>query len=457
MLFTCGQHAREHLTIEMCLYLLNELTSKYAHRHARSRTSSNSREIWIVPNLNPDGSEYDIATGSLPLVAQEPPAELRARARSAPTSTATGASSGAAAAARAARSRRRPTAAPSAFSAPETAARARLRQQPRRRRRAADQGRTSTSTPTPSSCCGRTATRPRTRRPALTADDQAALSHARRAAWPRPTATRPSRRSDLYIADGTIDDWLWGAHKIFGYTFEMYPRTLEPGLLSARLGDRAADDPQPRGRAAAARRRRLPVRGDRQADQYCGAGAAADGLQRHLRDRDRLDDQPDGTDTATTGALGARATRPTTNSSGAKQLGTTVSGTNRPRDRRRRRAPTPATNDIDGGTTTIRSPAITLPAGNRDADASAGTSRTARTRRRRTSSACGRRHDGTTRSFQQLGAATNRNGAWATPIGEPQRVRRPDGPDPDRGGRRRAPPSLVEAGVDDVRVTPSPG
>ena len=30
VLFTCGQHAREHLTIEMCLYLLNELTSKYA-------------------------------------------------------------------------------------------------------------------------------------------------------------------------------------------------------------------------------------------------------------------------------------------------------------------------------------------------------------------------------------------------------------------------------------------
>ena len=43
----------------------------------------------------------------------------------------------------------------------------------------------------------------------------------------------PEQASDLYIADGTIDDWLWGAHKIFGYTFEMYPRDLEPGLLSA--------------------------------------------------------------------------------------------------------------------------------------------------------------------------------------------------------------------------------
>jgi hypothetical protein len=29
--------------------------------------------------------------------------------------------------------------------------------------------------------------------------------------------------SDLYITDGSIDDYLWGAQKIFGYTFEMYP------------------------------------------------------------------------------------------------------------------------------------------------------------------------------------------------------------------------------------------
>lgn len=31
--------------------------------------------------------------------------------------------------------------------------------------------------------------------------------------------------SDLYITDGSIDDWLWGNQKIFSYTFEMYPRS----------------------------------------------------------------------------------------------------------------------------------------------------------------------------------------------------------------------------------------
>ena len=63
VLFSCGQHAREHLTIEMCLYLLHELTRGYS-TDARVRGLIDSREIWIVHNLNPDGSEYDVATGS---------------------------------------------------------------------------------------------------------------------------------------------------------------------------------------------------------------------------------------------------------------------------------------------------------------------------------------------------------------------------------------------------------
>ena len=60
VLLTAGQHAREHLTIEMALYLIGELTSRYA-TDPRIRGIVDSREIWIVPNVNPDGSEYDIA------------------------------------------------------------------------------------------------------------------------------------------------------------------------------------------------------------------------------------------------------------------------------------------------------------------------------------------------------------------------------------------------------------
>ena len=52
----------------------------------------------------------------------------------------------------------------------------------------------------------------------------------------------PEQASDLYIADGTIDDWLWGQHKIFGYTFEMYPRTSSPGFYPPDAVIAARDD-----------------------------------------------------------------------------------------------------------------------------------------------------------------------------------------------------------------------
>jgi murein tripeptide amidase MpaA len=62
VLLTCGQHAREHLSVEMCLYLLDELTSRYSS-DSPIRNMVDSREVYIIFNLNPDGSEYDIATG----------------------------------------------------------------------------------------------------------------------------------------------------------------------------------------------------------------------------------------------------------------------------------------------------------------------------------------------------------------------------------------------------------
>jgi carboxypeptidase T len=60
--FFVGQHhAREHLTVEVVLSL--------AHLFAdASKVTTGglvySRQIYVVPSLNPDGAEYDIATGS---------------------------------------------------------------------------------------------------------------------------------------------------------------------------------------------------------------------------------------------------------------------------------------------------------------------------------------------------------------------------------------------------------
>ncbi|MFI8182589.1 M14 family metallopeptidase [Actinacidiphila glaucinigra] len=63
VLFTHHQHAREHLTVEMALYLLHQFGDGYA-TDSRIAGIVDSREIWIIPDLNPDGGEYDIASGS---------------------------------------------------------------------------------------------------------------------------------------------------------------------------------------------------------------------------------------------------------------------------------------------------------------------------------------------------------------------------------------------------------
>jgi len=59
--FFVGQHhAREHLTVEVVLSLLH----LFASPKPQVTGLVNSRQIYIVPSLNPDGSEWDIATGS---------------------------------------------------------------------------------------------------------------------------------------------------------------------------------------------------------------------------------------------------------------------------------------------------------------------------------------------------------------------------------------------------------
>jgi hypothetical protein len=159
---------------------------------------------------------------------------------------------------------------------------------------------------------------------------------------------------------------------------------------------------------------------------------------------------PNGTDTATTGQW-ERGDPEDTNSGGAKQLGTTLSGTNDLVTGRLAGAAA-GDNDIDGGTTSIQSPPITLPAtGNLTLSfqyyLAHGSNATSADFFR--ASIVG---STTTQVFQSLGAAANRNGVW-TPVsvslnafaGQTVRIRF-DAAD-------AATASLVEAGVDDVTVT----
>ncbi|CAA9481941.1 MAG: Carboxypeptidase T, partial [uncultured Solirubrobacteraceae bacterium] len=62
VLLVAGQHAREPLSVEMALYAARELATGYG-REPRISRLLDTREVWIVANLNPDGSTYDTATG----------------------------------------------------------------------------------------------------------------------------------------------------------------------------------------------------------------------------------------------------------------------------------------------------------------------------------------------------------------------------------------------------------
>jgi aminopeptidase S len=160
---------------------------------------------------------------------------------------------------------------------------------------------------------------------------------------------------------------------------------------------------------------------------------------------------PSGTDTATTGVW-ERGDPAATTSSGAKQLGTTVSGVNDLVTGRL--AGTDAgTYDVDAGVTSIRSPAVALPAsGTLTLSLSwylAHGSNSSSADYLRVSIV---HPAGTTALFTQAGAAANRNGAWSTGswnvsayAGQSVRVLIAAA---DASGA-----SLVEAGVDDVVIT----
>jgi len=62
-LFTHHIHAREHLTVEQGLYTLRMLTQEYGF-NPQITDIVNGREIWFIFDVNPDGGEFDIATGN---------------------------------------------------------------------------------------------------------------------------------------------------------------------------------------------------------------------------------------------------------------------------------------------------------------------------------------------------------------------------------------------------------
>jgi carboxypeptidase T len=58
-----GHHAREHVSVEVPLLLVGYLVSEYQKQNPRIVALLNNYEIFIVPVFNPDGKEFDVATG----------------------------------------------------------------------------------------------------------------------------------------------------------------------------------------------------------------------------------------------------------------------------------------------------------------------------------------------------------------------------------------------------------
>ncbi|MET8410167.1 M14 family metallopeptidase [Streptomyces sp. NPDC005195] len=225
VLLTFHQHAREHLTVEMALYLLRELGAGYGG-DSRVTNMVNNREIWIVPDLNPDGGEYDIATGSY----------RSWRKNRQPNSGSSyvgtdlnrnwnyrwgccGGSSGSTSS--------ETYRGASAESAPEVKVvadfvRGRVVGGKQQIRAGIDFHTYSELVLWP---FGYTTADTAT---GMTADDAAAFKAVGRK-MAASNGYTPEQSSDLYITDGSIDDYLWGSQKIFDFTFEMYPTSSSGG------------------------------------------------------------------------------------------------------------------------------------------------------------------------------------------------------------------------------------
>jgi hypothetical protein len=225
VLYDANHHAREHLTVEMAVYLLHMYADNYA-TDTRIRNVVNSREIWIVPSVNPDGAEYDVASGSYRSWRKNRQPNAGSRYIGTDPNRnygykwgCCGGSSGSTSSLT--------YRGPSAFSTPENRVirdfvNSRVVGGVQQIKAAMDFHSYSELVLWP---FGHTTADTTT---GMNADQNSTFSTLGRqmAATNRYT---PQQSSDLYITDGDLLDWLWGTHKIFAYTFEMYPTSSSAG------------------------------------------------------------------------------------------------------------------------------------------------------------------------------------------------------------------------------------
>ncbi|HEX6077429.1 MAG TPA: M14 family zinc carboxypeptidase [Micromonosporaceae bacterium] len=450
VLFTHSQHAREHLTVEMAVYLLNEFTSKYA-TDTRIRNLVDSREIWIVPNVNPDGAEYDIATGSYRSWRKNRQPNSGSSyvgtdlnrnwaynwgccgGSSGSTSSETYRGSG-------------PESAPE-VKVVANFVRSRVVAGVQQIRAAIDFHTYSELVLWPYGYTYNDTA------PGLNIDEQQTHATLGRA-MAQTNGYTPEQASDLYITDGTINDWLWGTHRIVNYTFEMYPSSSAGGGFYPP--DEVIGRETTRNREAVLMLLEYadcPYRIIGKDGQYCGGGTPPETVWSDDFETDKgWVRNPSGTDTATLGMFERANPEATTYNGLTMQQGTTTSGSYDLVTGPLAGASAGAY-DLDGGVTSVQSPAIALPSTGtltlrfQNYLAHLNNSSSADYLRVRLVTA-----SGTVTLFQRTGAATNLAASWAsatadlTPYqGQTVRIL------VDAADASTA--SLVEAAIDDVAIT----
>lgn len=439
VLFDGGHHGDEHMSVEMTLSILHWLVEGYG-TDPRITTLVDHRELWIVLNVNPDGSEFDILNGRFH--------RWRKNRQPTPGTTHVGTDLNRNYEYRwgdAGRTSTDPAAityhGPAPFSTPEASAMRAFvasrvvggRQQIRAAISFHEYGRLVlwpygyTTTDVPAD---------------MTTQDHAALVDIG-TTMASANGYIAQQASDLYVSAGTSRDYLYGKYRIFAYTFELsgedYP---DDGEIADETGRNKEAVLYLIEQAWCP----LSVLGSTVATARCGA------LDDDLEVARGWVTNPNGTDTAPAAAAFARANPYGTESRGPKQLGATPSG---------RLAfvtgpaagLTPVSNDLDGRSS-IRSPSFRLPSGaGQDLTFSYVFSHSARSSaadllRIAVELADGRRVP----IFTVVGRATDVDGAWKTGVvpmdafaGQTVRIHivAEDG----------ASGNLLEVELDDIRVT----
>ncbi len=354
-------HAREHLTVEMALHIIELLSDNYRANPAnianqleqRVTDIVNGREVWIVPMVNPDGAEWDISDSSafqnwrrnrqLIEGSTVPGVDLNRNwgfkwgccggsSGQPGTTTYRG---------------------PAPWSTPEIAALrdfvlSRVRDGRQQIRAAISWHTFNEEIMWPYGYT--TADLPRTMSP----DDLLAFRALGQGMADR-NGYVAQQMSDLYILDGNASDWLYGDQRIFAFTIEMYPTD------GSKVGgfypvDDIIDVQTARNDEAVLfflEQSDCPYRSAGLGDTHCGP------LNDDFETGRGWQVNAAGTDTATSGRWERAVAQKTTNAAGVKQRAYGFSGVASLVTGAQTGGSVTA-NDVDGGVTSALSPALRL-------------------------------------------------------------------------------------------------